>query len=185
MHTFKNRLGLEEVRGLLSHRFLIGRSCSPSWRISRARTRRAQVRLSCDGTEELCLTLTDLAAIQANGATIAGDVSSDGFVPSDQGGLDWHFVPSDGLCSGRMEVDVQGLLPQMSSSDPEQISVFETCGKGAEGIQVVGLQRMMLNYHGNYYATTDFASTSTAGSLGSGPTDSKPRTGPRTRLITS
>ena len=120
----------------------------------------AQAPLSCDGTEKLCLTLTDLAAIQASGATIAGDVSSDGFVPSDQGGLDWHFVPSDGLCSGRMEVDVQGLLPQMSSSDPEQISVFETCGEGAEGIQVVGLQRMMLNYHGNnifrYYATTDF-----------------------------
>ena len=116
--------------------------------------------MTCDGTEKICLTLKDAAEIQATGATIAGDVSGDGFMPADQGGLDWHFAPADGLCSGRMEVDVKGLLPQATSGEPEQVSVFETCGEGAEANQVIGLQRMMLGYHGNnifrYYATTDF-----------------------------
>jgi hypothetical protein len=116
--------------------------------------------MSCDGTEKICLSLTDLAAVQATGATVGGDVNSDGFQPVDQGGLDWHFGPDVGLCAGRMEVDVKGLLPQTDSSQPEQVSVFELCGEGAEGIQVLGLQRMMLNYHGNnifrYYETTDF-----------------------------
>ncbi|MBI5534382.1 MAG: hypothetical protein HY898_16785 [Deltaproteobacteria bacterium] len=120
----------------------------------------AQPALTCDGTEKLCLTLKDLAAIQATGATVAGDVNSEGFLPADQGGLDWHFLPADKVCSGKLEVDVKGLLPQTAPGQPEQVSVFETCGEESEGNQVIGLQRMMMGYHGDnifrYYATTDF-----------------------------
>ena len=116
--------------------------------------------MTCDGTETFCLTLNDSAAILATGATLGGDVSSTGFMPADQGGLDWHFGPTTDISAGRLEVDVTGLLPQTDASQPDQVSIFEVCGEGAGSNQVLGLQRMMLGYHGNnifrYYATTDF-----------------------------
>jgi hypothetical protein len=118
--------------------------------------------MTCDGTEKLCLTLTDQAQIVAAGGTVGGDVNAEGFLPADQGGLDWHFGPGVDLSAGRLVVDVKGLLPQTDPGQPEQVSVFEVCGEGPDTNQVVGLQRMMLGYHGNnifrYYATTDFAS---------------------------
>ena len=118
--------------------------------------------VACDGTEKVCLDLTDLGAIQASGGTnVGGDVNADGFMPTDQGGLDWHYGPEVDLSAGKMVVDLKGFLPMTVAGQPEQVSVFEACGEGPDTGQVLGLQRMMLGYHGDNifreYATTDFA----------------------------
>lgn len=105
--------------------------------------------VQCDGTEVLCLDMTSEAEILAAGGVVTGgDFTADGFQPSDQGGLDWVFGPLSDFSWGRLEVDVQGLGPNLTQGelDGGKVSIFSICGEPPEDNEGVGLQKMAFDY---------------------------------------
>lgn len=117
--------------------------------------------ITCDGSELLCMDLTDASQVSASGGENAGgDFAANGYQPSDRGGLQWSYGPEYDLSTGRFEVDITGLLPNMlDEGSGGKVSFFELCGLDADADQVIGLQKMPFDYHeGNnlrYYYTGD------------------------------
>jgi len=104
--------------------------------------------VDCDGTELLCLDLLSEAEVTASGGVVlGGDFNADGFMPYDQGGLEWLYGVERDFTSGRIEVDVMGLVPvEAGELEGGKVSIFSFMGQDPEGLEGVGLQKMAPDY---------------------------------------
>jgi len=104
--------------------------------------------VTCDGTELLCLNLTSSAEVEgAGGTVVGGDFNTEGFMPSDGGGIDWVFGLETNFASGRFEVDVKGLVPvEAGELEGGKVSIFDLCGLPDGDLHGVGIQKMAPDY---------------------------------------
>jgi len=104
--------------------------------------------VTCDGTEVLCLDLTSNWEVEASGGIIiGGDFNSEGFMPYNEGGIDWFFGIETNFASGSIDVDVKGLLPVNEAEDRGgKVSIFSFCGRPEGDTHSIGLQKMAPDY---------------------------------------
>jgi hypothetical protein len=104
--------------------------------------------LVCDGSEVLCLDLTSPGQVTATGGTVVGgDFAADGFMPTNQGGIDWIFGPERNFSAGELEVTVTGLQP-LPGGEQEggKVSLFNLCGLAPQDNETIDLQKMAEDY---------------------------------------
>jgi hypothetical protein len=108
--------------------------------------------VTCDGTEILCLDLVTAEEVEGSGGTVVGgDFNADGFMPHDGGGIDWIFGHELDFSTGRMEVDVKGLVPvDEDELRGGKVSIFSFCGLPPHEVEGMTLQKMAPDYRGGH-----------------------------------